>query len=96
MKKSNVKYLKEYEADMITALFYDYTRQIPISALTEINRIYTEETGKILNTNYSCSNCVLKLLKQTAIFYFKENIDSLPENLKIRYIERYNKDGYTG
>ena len=27
MKKQNIKYLKDYEQDMITALFNSYTRQ---------------------------------------------------------------------
>ena len=82
MKKQNIKYLKDYETDMITALFHSYTRQIPTATLMEIDRIYTEETGKSLKTNYSCTGCILKLLKNTAKIYFKENIDRLPDDLK--------------
>ena len=82
MKKQNIKYLKEYETDMITALFHSYTRQIPTATLMEIDRIYTEETGKSLKTNYSCTGCILKLLKNTAKIYFKESIDRLPDDLK--------------
>ena len=55
MKNKNIKYLKDYETDMITAVFHSYTRQIPTAVLMEIDRIYTEETGKTLRTNYSCS-----------------------------------------
>ena len=51
MKNRNIKYLKDYETDMITALFHSYTRQIPTATLMEIERVYTEETGKTLNTN---------------------------------------------
>lgn len=91
MKKQNIKYLKDYEADLITALFYDYTRQLPQSTLIEIDRIYTEETGKSLNTNYSCTACCLRLLKQTAKLYFKENTDKLPDNLRDRFILQYKK-----
>ena len=82
MKKQNIKYLKDYETDMITALFHSYTRQIPTATLMEIDRIYTEETGKSLKTNYSCTGCILKLLKNTAKIYFKESIDRLPDDLK--------------
>ena len=82
MKNKNIKYLKDYETDMITALFHSYTRQIPTATLMEIDRIYTEETGKSLKTNYSCTGCILKLLKNTAKIYFKENIDRLPDDLK--------------
>ena len=85
MKKQNIKYLKEYEQDMITSLFHSYTRQIPTATLMEIDRIYTEETGKSLKTNYSCTGCILKLLKNTAKIYFKENIDRLPDDLKDKF-----------
>ena len=85
MKKQNIKYLKDYEQDMITALFHSYTRQIPTATLMEIDRIYTEETGKSLKTNYSCTGCILKLLKNTAKIYFKENIDRLPDDLKDKF-----------
>lgn len=89
MKKQNVKYLKNYEQDMITSLFHSYCRQIPTSTLMEIDRIYTESTGKTLKTNFSCSSCILKMMKQMAIVYFKENIDSLPDDLKDKFKEMY-------
>ena len=85
MKKQNIKYLKEYEQDMITALFHSYTRQLPQSTLIEMDRIYTEETGKSLRTNYSCSGCILKLMRSVGKLYFKENIDSLPDDLKDKF-----------
>ena len=85
MKKQNIKYLKDYEQDMITALFHSYTRQIPTSILMHIDRIYTEETGKTLKTNYSCSGCILKLMRSIGKIYFKENIDSLPDDLKDKF-----------
>ena len=85
MKNKNIKYLKDYEQDMITSLFHSYTRQIPTATLMEIDRIYTEETGKSLKTNYSCTGCILKLLKNTAKIYFKENIDRLPDDLQDKF-----------
>ena len=85
MKKGNIKYLKDYEQDMITALFHSYCRQIPTAVLMEIDRIYTEETGKTLRTNFSCSSCILKLMKAVGKIYFKENIDSLPDDLKDKF-----------
>lgn len=85
MKKGNIKYLKNYEQDMITALFHSYTRQIPQSTLIEMDRIYTEETGKTLRTNFSCSSCILKLMKSVGKLYFKENIDNLPDDLKDKF-----------
>ena len=91
MKTKNAKYLVTYEADMITALFYDYTRQLPQSTLIEIDRIYTEETGNILRTNYSCTSCVLKLLKNIAKIYFGENTEKLPDDLREKFILQYKK-----
>ena len=85
MKNKNIKYLKDYEQDMITALFHSYTRQIPTSILMEIDRIYAEETGKSLKTNFSCSRCILKLMRSIGKLYFKENIDSLPDDLKDKF-----------
>ena len=85
MKNNNTKYLKTYETDMITALFHSYTRQLPQSTLIEMDRIYTEETGKSLRTNYSCSGCILKLIKEVGKLYFKENIDRLPDDLKDKF-----------
>ena len=85
MKKQNIKYLKDYEQDMITALFHSYCRQIPTSILMEIDRIYTEETGKSLKTNFSCSGCILKLMRSIGKLYFKENIDCLPDDLKDKF-----------
>ena len=87
MKKGNIKYLKDYEQDMITALFHSYTRQIPTATLMEIDRIYAEETGKTLRTNFSCSSCILKLMRSVGKLYFKENIDRLPDDLK----DKFNK-----
>lgn len=89
MKKGNVKYLKDYEADMITSLFHSYCRQLPSSTLMEIDRIFTEETGRLLKTNFSCSNCTLKLLKEMGKVYFRENIDRLPEDLVDKFKEKF-------
>ena len=85
MKKGNIKYLKDYEQDMITAVFHSYTRQLPQSTLIEMDRIYTEETGKSLRTNFSCSSCILKLMRSVGKLYFKENIDCLPDDLKDKF-----------
>ena len=85
MKKGNIKYLKDCEQDVITAVFHSYTRQIPTAVLMEIDRIYTEETGKTLRTNFSCSSCILKLMRAVGKIYFKENIDCLPDDLKDKF-----------
>jgi hypothetical protein len=84
MKKNNIKYLAKYEADLITGLFYDYVRQLPTSVLMDFDKLYTEESGKTLNTNFSCSACILKLVKQCSRLYFKELPDRVPEDLRNR------------
>ena len=81
MKEENIKYLQNYEAEMITAFWYRYTRNLPLDTLKELDRIYKDETGKDLGTNYSCGNCILKLLSQCSRLYFKELPERIPENL---------------
>ena len=36
-----------------------------------------------------CSLIILKLMKETGKIYFKENIDSLPDDLKDKFKEMY-------
>ena len=85
LKKHNLDILKKYKADLITALFYDYTRNMPLVSLQELEKVYLEETGKTLDTNYSCSACILKLVRQCSRLYFRELPDELPENLRSRF-----------
>lgn len=89
MKTKNQKYLKDYEADMITAIFHSYVRQIPTSNLMEIDRIYTEETGKVLSTKFACCNCILRLMTKVGVLYFKDNLDNLDDDLKEKFKEKY-------
>lgn len=89
MKAKNQKYLKDYEADMVTAVFHSYVRQIPTAILMDIDRIYTEETGKTLSTKWSCSNCILKLMERVGFLYFKDNPDTLDEDLREKFKEKY-------
>lgn len=86
MKKSNEEYLKKYEQDLITALFYSYSRPIPTSALMEIESIITQENVNMPSINYSCSSCILKLLRMAAKVYFKEFPERVPEKLRNRKI----------
>lgn len=86
MKKQNKKYLCDYTGDMITALFYSYIKNLPSSALREIERIYEDETGKSLNTNFTCGKCNLTLLQKTGKLYFSNYPEELPEDL----IQRFN------
>lgn len=88
MKKQNAKYLQSYEHEMLTSLFADYSRPITHRALIDLDSIYTEETGKNLHTNYSCSSCILRLLRELAKVYFSEYPDRLPEDKKSKF-EKY-------
>lgn len=81
MKDNNLEFLKTYEPEMITSFWYGYSRNLPVSILKEMDRIYEEETGKALSTNYSCGNCILRLLSGCSRLYFKELPERIPENL---------------
>lgn len=84
MKSSNKKYVEKYRTEMITATFHQYVRNLPISVLREFERIAEEESGKTVKTNFGCSHCVLKLVKQVGKIYFKDYPDEIPEELKNR------------
>ena len=88
MKKQNAKYLQGVEHEMITALFADYSRPVTHKVLIDLDSIYTEETGRSLHTNYSCSSCILRLLRELAKVYFNEYPDRLPEDKKAKF-EKY-------
>ena len=73
MKASNKKILSKYEQNLRTALYSDYSRNMPRIALEEIEKVVFDETGTSPNTNYNCSYCVMRLLKTAAKIYFKED-----------------------
>lgn len=84
MKDENLKFLGTVEPELITSFWYNYSRNLPSATIRELDRIYTEETGTSLNTNFGCGNCILRLLKQCSRLYFKELPDRIPENLRDR------------
>lgn len=73
MKASNKKILSKYEQNLRTALYSDYSRNMPKASLEEIEKVVFDETENTLNTNYNCSHCIMKLLKEAAKLYFNEN-----------------------
>lgn len=88
MRKQNAKYLQNYEHELLTALFADYSRPVTHRTLIDLDSIYTEETGKNLHTNYSCSSCILRLLRELANVYFSEYPERLPERYGTKF-EKY-------
>lgn len=88
MKKQNAKYLQSVEHEMLTSLFADYSRPVTHKVLIDLDSIYTEETGKNLHTNYSCSSCILRLLRELAKVYFSEYPERLPERYGTKF-EKY-------
>ena len=73
MTKQDRSFLKEYELNFKTAVNSDYSRNMPRASLEEIEKVVFDETGKTLNTNYNCSHCIMKLLKEAAKLYFNDN-----------------------
>lgn len=70
MKASNKKILDKYKSNLNTAYKANYSRNIPKVAVQEMERVYFDETGKSLTTNYSCGGCVLNTLKKIAKLYY--------------------------
>ena len=71
MKATNKNKLKPYETNLRTALYQDYSRNLPTAALNMMEQIMFEEAGWTQKTNLSCSHCVLRLLKAVAKLYFQ-------------------------
>lgn len=72
MKASNKNKLKPYENNLYTALYQDYSRNLPTSALNTIEQVVFDEIpGWNKRTNMSCSHCVLRLLKAAGKLYFQ-------------------------
>ena len=72
MKATNKNKLKPYETNLHTALYQDYSRNLPTSALNIIEQVVFDEIpGWNKRTNMSCSHCVLRLLKAAGKLYFQ-------------------------
>lgn len=91
MKASNKKYCAKYRDEMITALFFQYVRNLPKSTLIEFDRIYTEETGDTLDTNFSCGHCILYLVGKVGKVYFTDYPDELTTEQKENFIPLKNR-----
>ena len=70
MKAANKNKLKPYEANLRTAYYNDYSRNLPTAALNMMEQVMFDEAGWTQKTNLSCSHCVLRLLKAVAKLYF--------------------------
>ena len=73
MKANNRKILSKYEQNLRTALYSDYSRNMPRASIQEIEKVVFDETNKAQAINYNCSHCIMKLLKEAAKLYFNEN-----------------------
>lgn len=82
MKSVNKKYVEKYETEMITAVYHQYVRNLPMSVLREFERIAEEESGSPVKTNLGCGACILKLIKQVGKIYFKDYPERIPEKKK--------------
>lgn len=73
MKAYNKNKLKPFENNLSTALYQDYSRNLPTSVLNMMEQIaYDEIPNWNIRTNMSCSHCVLRLLKAVAKLYFEK------------------------
>ena len=70
MKAYNKNKLKPFESNLYTALYQDYSRNLPTSVLNMMEQVMFDEAGWTQKTNLSCSHCVLRLLKAVAKLYF--------------------------
>lgn len=80
-------YLRAYANNLVTALFYSYSSNLPHKALTDIERIYKEISGSTQSFNLSCSTCAINLLSLTARYYFTEYPEELDPLLSDRFLQ---------
>lgn len=71
MKSPNKAILGKYKDQLERAYYHDYAYNLPRAVLDQFEKIYFDETGKDLKTNFSCSRCVLTLLKKVGKLYFE-------------------------
>ena len=72
MKAVNRNKLRPFETNLRTALYQDYSRNLPTSALNTIEQVVFDEIPNWnIRTNMSCSHCVLRLLKAAGKLYFQ-------------------------
>lgn len=74
MNTVDKSFLKKYEVNLKTAVYSDYSRNLPSAAVQRMEQIYYNETGKVLKTNTTCAHCVLKTLKEIGQWAFENNI----------------------
>ena len=82
MKVQNRNKLRPYEQNLYTALYQDYSRNLPTAALNMMEQVMFDEAGWTQKTNLSCSHCVLRLLKAVAKLYFQTPENKLQEGDK--------------
>lgn len=80
------KFLDGYKNDFVTAVFFSYSRPISTEVLKKMESIYTANTKKELKINYTCSNCILRLMKTVGKWYFSMYPDEVPDNQKDKKI----------
>ena len=78
MKAVNRNKLRPFENNLRTALYQDYSRNLPTAALNTIEQVVFDEIPNWnKRTNMSCSHCVLRLLKAAGKLYFQTSENKL-------------------
>lgn len=72
MKETNFEFLKGFQPNFNSAIYADYSRNIPTDKLTKLEDIVKEEKLNIQPiSNKSCAHCILRFLKDLGKVYFK-------------------------
>lgn len=71
LSKEQLDALAQYESYMMTAVKSNWSRYPGRDALQEMNRILEDVTGKTRPLNVNCQSCVLNLLRDCGMLYFK-------------------------
>lgn len=69
------KELSEFESNFVTAVHASYTRYIPKAKLERIAAIYEAVRGVRRPVDWTCSQCVIRLLSTVGNLYFADQLE---------------------
>ena len=72
MKIEDYNILKKYEQNFNTAIYHNYTRNIPIKELDILLGVYERNTNRKYNLCKHCTSSILAFIKVIGNMYFNE------------------------
>lgn len=78
-----MQFLAQYERNLRTATYSDYTRAMGGAALLRMKAIFDRATGGNYRLHVNCASCVLRFLKDVGAIYFRQLEEKAQEKAAI-------------